>query len=134
MKYFLFKSLLMFIYLYIFLMFWILVYYKFNNKLVLSIVSWLLYKKIKKVLPKWINVQNTPILMALIDYKAFSSRYNNMIYSRNGSSTLLVVLSRRDQHWFQATWFSLLLLQSHLYFMNFVKLQLAVTFYLPRPN
>jgi hypothetical protein len=133
-KYFLFKSLLMFIYLYIFLMFWILVYYKFNNKLVLSIVSWLLYKKIKKVLPKWINVQNTPILMALIDYKAFSSRYNNMIYSRNGSSTLLVVLSRRDQHWFQATWFSLLLLQSHLYFMNFVKLQLAVTFYLPRPN
>jgi hypothetical protein len=132
-KYFLFKSLLMFIYLYIFLMFWILVYYKFNNKLVLSIVSWLLYKKIKKVLPKWINVQNTPILMALIDYKAFSSRYNNMIYSRNGSSTLLVVLSRRDQHWFQATWFSLLLLQSHLYFMNFVKLQLAVTFYLPRP-
>lgn len=134
MKYFLFKSLLMFIYLYIFLMFWILVYYKFNNKLVLSKVSWLLYKKLKKVLPKWINVQNTPILMALIDYKAFSSRYNNMIYSRNGSSTLLVVLSRRDQHWFQATWFSLLLLQSHLYFMNFVKLQLAVTFYLPRPN
>lgn len=133
MKYFLFKSLLMFIYLF-FLMFWILVYYKLNIKLVLSIVSWLLYKKIKKVLPKWINVQNTPILMALIDYKAFSSRYNNMIYSRNGSSTLLVVLSRRDQHWFQATWFSLLLLQSHLYFMNFVKLQLAVTFYLPRPN
>jgi hypothetical protein len=132
-KYFLFKSLLMFIYLF-FLMFWILVYYKLNIKLVLSIVSWLLYKKIKKVLPKWINVQNTPILMALIDYKAFSSRYNNMIYSRNGSSTLLVVLSRRDQHWFQATWFSLLLLQSHLYFMNFVKLQLAVTFYLPRPN
>ena len=133
MKYFLFKSLLMFIYLF-FLMFWILVYYKLNIKLVLSIVSWLLYKKLKKVLPKWINVQNTPILMALIDYKAFSSRYNNMIYSRNGSSTLLVVLSRRDQHWFQATWFSLLLLQSHLYFMNFVKLQLAVTFYLPRPN
>jgi hypothetical protein len=132
-KYFLFKSLLMFIYLF-FLMFWILVYYKLNIKLVLSIVSWLLYKKIKKVLPKWINVQNTPILMALIDYKAFSSRYNNMIYSRNGSSTLLVVLARRDQHWFQATWFSLLLLQSHLYFMNFVKLQLAVTFYLPRPN